>query len=67
MAENYDDSADAKDAAFVEQIAARLRAPEHVHTSFEKRLMEKVHAEAGLHLPASGLSGWPAVWRTPPR
>ena len=57
MAENYDDSAADKDAAFVEQIAARLRAPEQVHPSFEKRLMEKVHAEAGLHLPASGSSG----------
>ena len=57
MAENYDDSAADKDAEFVEQIAARLRAPEQVHPSFEKRLMEKVHAEAGLHLPASGSSG----------
>ena len=63
MAENYDDSADAKDAEFAEQIAARLRAPEHVQPSFEKRLMEKVHAEAGLHLPASGSSrrSW---WRS---
>ena len=63
MAENYDDGADAKDAEFAEQIAARLRAPEHVQPSFEKRLMEKVHAEAGLHLPASGSSrrSW---WRS---
>jgi hypothetical protein len=63
MAENYDDSADAKDAEFAEQIAARLRASEHVQPSFEKRLMEKVHAEAGLHLPASGSSrrSW---WRS---
>jgi AMP-activated protein kinase-like protein len=63
MAENYDDSGDAKDAEFVEQIAARLRAPEHVQPSFEKRLMEKVHAKAGLYSPASGSSGrsW---WRS---
>lgn len=63
MAENYDDSADAKDAEFAEQIAARLRAPEHVQPSFEKRLMEKVHAEAGLHLPASG-SSRRSSWRS---
>ena len=56
MAENYDDIASAKNAEFVEQIAARLRAPEQVHPSFEKRLMEKVRAEAGIHLPASGSS-----------
>ena len=56
MVENYDESSSARDAEFVEQIAARLRAPEKVHPSFEKRLMEKVRAEAGLHLPASGSS-----------
>src|SRR6476620_8073191 len=59
MVENYDDSAKDKDAEFVEQISARLRAPEHVHPSFEKRLMQKVRAEAGggIHLPASGSAG----------
>ena len=57
MADKYDDSAGAKDAEFVEHIAARLRAPEQVHPSFEKRLMEKVHGEAGIHLPASASSG----------
>ena len=62
MAENYDDSARDKDAEFVEQISARLRAPEQIHPSFEKRLMEKVRAEAGLHLPASG-SSERAWWR----
>ena len=56
MAENYDDSETAKDAEFIEQIAARLRVPEHIHPSFEKRLMEKVRAEAEIHLPASGSS-----------
>jgi hypothetical protein len=54
MAENYDDSETAKDAELIEQIAARLRVPEHIHPSFEKRLMEKVRAEAGIHFPASG-------------
>ena len=57
MAENYDDSAKDKDAEFAEQISARLRAPEQVHPSFEKRLMEKARAETGLHLPASASSG----------
>ena len=57
MAEKYDDSASAKDAEFVEQIAARLRAPEQIQPSFEKRLMEKVRAEAGIHLPASASAG----------
>ena len=63
MVENYDDSAMAKDAEFAEGIAARLRAPEQVHPSFEKRLMEKVHAEGPLLYPASASSPrhW---WRT---
>lgn len=63
MAENYDDTEMAKDAEFVEQIAARLRAPEQVHSSFEKRLMGKVHAEGGLLYPAPASSArrW---WRT---
>ena len=57
MVENYDESSSARDAEFVEQIAARLRAPEKAHPSFEKRLMEKVRAETGLHLPANDSSG----------
>jgi hypothetical protein len=63
MAENYDDSETAKDTEFIEQIAARLRAPEHVHPSFEKRLMEKVHAESSVLFPghASSARYW---WRT---
>jgi len=70
MTENYDDSA-SKDAELVAQIAARLRAPEKVHPSFEKRLMDKVRAEAGIHLPASGASArswWRAerVYRVAP-
>jgi hypothetical protein len=63
MVENYDDSAMAKDAEFAERIAARLRVPEEVHPSFEKRLMEKVRAEGPLLYPTRGSSTrrW---WRT---
>ncbi len=63
MVENYDDSAMAKDAEFAEGIAARLRAPEQVHPSFEKRLMEKVHVEGPMLYPASASPArqW---WRT---
>jgi len=62
MAENYDESAVDKDAAFVEQVAARLRSPEHVHPSFEKRMMEKVLAEGPALYPKRALSG--SWWRT---
>jgi hypothetical protein len=51
MAENYDDSAIARDAAFAERIAAPLRAPEHVDPSFEKRLMQKVRADGSSLYP----------------
>jgi len=63
MAENYDQNAVDKDARFVEQVAARLRTPEHVHPSFEKRLMEKVVAEGSSLYPKRGLAvaSW---WRT---
>jgi hypothetical protein len=63
MAESYDDSAMAKDAEFAERIASRLRVPEQVHPSFEKRLMEKVRAEGPLLYPIHGSSTrrW---WRT---
>jgi hypothetical protein len=63
MVENYDDSAMAKDAEFAERIASRLRVPEQVHPSFEKRLMEKVRAEGPLLYPSRGSSTrrW---WRT---
>ena len=61
MVEDYDDSAMAKDAEFAERIAARLRTPEHVHPSFDKRLMEKVRAEASTLYSQRGSSPW---WRT---
>jgi hypothetical protein len=60
MAEDYDDSAMAKDAEFLEGIAARLRAPERADPSFEKRLMGKVHAEGSLLYPARSAQRW---WR----
>src|SRR6266550_4609103 len=63
MAENYDERAVDKDARFVEQVAAPLRRPEHVHPSFEKRLMEKVVAEGSTLYPkrGPGVASW---WRT---
>jgi hypothetical protein len=63
MAENYDESAGDKDARFVEQVAAPLRRPEHVHPSFEKRLMEKVVAEGSTLYPKRSpvVASW---WRT---
>ena len=63
MVEDYDDSAMAKDAEFAERIAARLRAPEHVHPSFEKRLMQKVRAEGSTLYPQAVNPSRP-WWRT---
>ena len=62
MAENYDESAVDKNDALVERVAARLRTPEHVHPSFEKRVMEKVLAEGTALYPKRSLSG--SWWRT---
>jgi len=62
MAENYDEGAVDKNDAFVERVAARLRTPEHVHPSFEKRVMEKVLAEGTALYPKRSLSG--SWWRT---
>jgi hypothetical protein len=66
MAENFDDKPAAKDAEFVDRIAARLRAPEHAHPTFEQRLMEKVRAEGvALYPPrASSAHGWLRSERT---
>jgi len=63
MVEDYDESAMAKDAEFAERIAARLRAPEHVHPSFEKRLMQKVRAEGSTLYPQAVNPSRP-WWRT---
>jgi hypothetical protein len=63
MVEDYDDSAMAKDAEFAERIAAPLRVPEHVHPSFEKRLMQKVRAEGSALYPHAANPSRP-WWRT---
>jgi len=64
MGDIYDDKAQVQDAAFAERVAASLRAPEHAHPSFEKRLMVKVLIEGrGLYKTAatSPKDSW---WRT---
>ncbi len=63
MPENYDEDAMEKDVSFAEQIAAHLRTPEVVHSSFEKRLMEKVHAEGPTLYPAHARTSG-SWWRT---
>jgi hypothetical protein len=63
MVEDYDDNAMAKDAEFAERIAGRLRAPERVHPSFEKRLMQKVRAEGSALYPQAANPSRP-WWRT---
>jgi predicted carbohydrate-binding protein with CBM48 len=62
MAESYDENAMKRDAAFVERIAPTLRAAEHVHPSFEKRLMDKVHSEGPWLYPAT-ISAGSSWWR----
>jgi hypothetical protein len=63
MAENYDDNIRAEDAAFLEQVAAPLRAAEYAHPSFEKRLMEKVRMEGPALYPVRAWSS-ASWWRT---
>jgi hypothetical protein len=59
MVERYDESQQDSDARFAARIAAPLRAEEHVHPSFEKRLMEKVRAEApSLYPPLGSNDSW---------
>src|SRR5262245_10067712 len=58
---------DSSDAAFVERIAAPLRAPEFLDVSFERRLLSAVHADVlQRHLVggpgAADTRGW---WRRP--
>jgi len=62
MAESYDEESVTRDEAFARRIAAPLRAAEHVHPSFEKRLMDKVYAEGPWLYPstASARRSW---WR----
>jgi hypothetical protein len=56
MAENYDEKTAGEDAAFLEQVAAPLRAVEYAHPSFEKRLMERVQIEGPTLYPVRRLS-----------
>ena len=59
MVDSYDESQQDSDARFVARIAAPLKAAEHVHPSFEKRLMDKVRAEgASLYPPMSSTDSW---------
>jgi hypothetical protein len=62
MADNFEaeDREALDDQAFAERIAAPLRAPEHAHPSFEKRLMDRVRMEGPALYPAPGAS--PASW-----
>jgi hypothetical protein len=60
MSESHDEGQTTQHAVFIERIAARLREPEHVHPSFEKRLMQKVMAEGPALYPVAsrGESWW---------
>jgi hypothetical protein len=60
MVDRYDAGRRESDAQFAERIAAALRAAERVHPSFEKRLMEKVQAEAAALYPPT--ASRPASW-----
>lgn len=63
MAEQTGDGFDMDDARFLERVAASLRTPERAHPSFERRVMEKVRAEApALHHPK--LLTHQSWWRT---
>jgi hypothetical protein len=62
MADNYDEKRQAEDAAFAARVAEPLRAAEHAHPSFEKRVMDQVRMEAPKLYPrASFNASW---WRT---
>jgi hypothetical protein len=61
MFENYDEKRQAEDAAFAHRVAEPLRAAEHAHPSFEKRLMDRVRMEGPTLYPrASSNAPW---WR----
>ena len=61
MAENYDETTEAADAARIERIAATLRTPEKLDPSFEDRLMERVRMEGPTLYPVHSDVSW---WRT---
>ena len=64
MADSYDETRQAEDAAFAKRVAASLRAPERAHPSFEKRLMDKVRMEGRSLYAAAGASPNASWWRT---
>lgn len=62
MVDHHDSRSEMEDVAFLERVAASLRAPERAHPSFERRVMEKVHAEGPtLYPPTLTHQSW---WRT---
>lgn len=62
MTDSYDETPRAEDAAFVARVAAHLRAPETAHPSFEKRLMDRVRAEASAVGSSADASWWRKEW-----
>jgi len=62
MVEHYDSGSEMEDAAFLERVAASMRAPERAHPSFEHRVMERVRAEGPTLYPATLTH--PSWWRT---
>ena len=62
MTEHHDNRSETEDAAFLDRVAASLRAPERAHPSFERRVMEKVRAEGPTLYPSTLThESW---WRT---
>ncbi len=62
MVDHHDSRSEMEDAAFLERVAASLRAPERAHPSFERQVMEKVRAEGPtLYPPTLTHESW---WRT---
>jgi Glycogen recognition site of AMP-activated protein kinase len=62
MAEHHHDPGEMDDAAFLERVAAPLRAAERAHPSFERKVMEKVRVEGATLYPATLThKSW---WRT---
>lgn len=63
MADYHDKIPDEADA-LIERVADHLREPEHLDTSFDARLMERVRAEARSLNPGK-IAGAPSWWRRP--
>jgi len=62
MVEHHDKGSEMDDAAFLNRVAASLRTIERAHPSFERRVMEKVRADAPMLYPRTLThDSW---WRT---